>query len=148
MKEFKSISRMIKRDLIVSDDPPADDITQKAIVKYWRNHAGIAAPHTYPLLFASGRLVIFCESAAWATQIRHQTLSLVRQLKEQNFNVSKVQTKIRPVATVQPNPPTPSKPVNLISKGNAEAIRSLANSVTHGGLKQSLSRLSKRSVKK
>ena len=147
MKEFKPISRMLKNSYPISKDPPADDFLQNSLVEYWKEHAGIAAPHTYPLLFQSGRLVIFCDSAVWATQIRHQKPSLLRQLNDNNFNINDISPKIRPTSSPRPRAQSNSKKMDPLSESNSTAIRDLAASVGHSGLRESLFRLAKRAEK-
>jgi len=147
MKEFKSISGMIRNNYPVSKDPPVDDSLQNSLVKYWNEHAGIAAPYTYPLLFQSGRLVVFCDSAVWATQIRHQKPSLLRQLNDNNFNVADIFPKIRPASSPRPLADSKLKDLKPLSESNANAIRNLAGKVGHSGLRESLIRLAKRTEK-
>ena len=145
MKEFKPISSMINLNLAVSDDRPVDEAMQHRLADFWRDHIGIAAPHTCSLLFCSGRLVVFCDSAAWATQIRHQTPSLMRQLNDSGFDISDIDTKVRPTASIRPTAATPGNKMKPISKNSASAIRKLAENVEHRRLKESLVRLSNRS---
>ncbi len=149
MKEFKSIAQVIKsvieNSLTVSKDRPVAEHLQQSLSGYWREQVGIAAPHSYPLLFQSGRLVVFCDSAAWATQIRHQKPSLLRQLNDNNFKISDINIKIRPASSFRPLTNHFGKKVNPISKDNANAICDLATKVGHSGLRESLFQLSKRS---
>jgi hypothetical protein len=147
VKEFKPISGMLKNSYPVSKDPPADDFLQNSLVEYWNEHAGIAAPHTYPLLFQSGRLVVFCDSAIWATQIRHQKPSLLRQLNDNNFNINDIFPKIRPVSSPRPQAEDSSNKMDSLSERNSNAIRNLAAGIEHSGLRKSLIRLAKRTEK-
>ena len=152
MKEFKSIAQVIKRviknSLPVSEDRPAVERLQQSLSDYWRKQIGIAAAHTYPLLFQSGRLVVFCDSAAWATQIRHQKPSLLRQLNDHNFKISDINIKIRPASSPQTRGNYCGKKIEPISTDNATAICDLAAKVGHRGLRQSLFHLAKRSATK
>ncbi|WP_423907568.1 DciA family protein [Candidatus Spongiihabitans sp.] len=144
MKEFKSIAGMIKNSLPISKDPPVVEHLQQSLIDYWREQVGIAAPHTRPLLFQSGRLVVFCDSAAWATQIRHQKPSLSRQLNDNNFKISDINIKIRPASSFRPLANHSRKKINPISKDNANAICDLATKIGHSELRKSLLQLSKR----
>lgn len=149
MKEFKSIAHVIKlvikNNLPVIKDPPVVEHLQQSLIDYWREQVGIVAPHSYPLLFQSGRLVVFCDSAAWATQIRYQKPSLLRQLNDNNFKISDINIKIRPASSFRPLTNHYGKKINPISKDNASAICDLATKVGHSGLRKSLFQLSKRS---
>ncbi len=150
MKEFKSIAELLKnhRMMSVNKDTPVTASSQQSLLDYWQEQIGIAAPYSYPLLFQSGRLVVFCDSAAWATQLRHQKLSLLRQLNDSHFKVSDIDIKIRPLSSSQlplKNSLTRNKP---ISKDSADALCTLADKVGHGGLRESLLRLAKKSNQK
>ena len=138
---------MLKNSYPICKDPPADDFLQDSLVEYWNEHVGIAAPHTYPLLFQSGRLVVFCDSAVWATQIRHQKPSLLRQLNDNNFNINDIFPKIRPASSPRPRTDRNSKKINPLSESNSTAIRDLAADVGHRGLRESLFRLANRAEK-
>lgn len=146
MKEFKSVSGIVKNSLPANADSPVAAHLQQSFCDYWREHIGIAAPHTYPLLFQSGRLVVFCDSAVWCTQLHHQEPSLLRQLKDSNFKVSSIKAKIRPNALFLP-PTKSAKQVEPMSAGNAKAMRELAEKIGHDGLRKSLLQLSERARK-
>ena len=146
MKEFKSIAQVIKniRPLTsVNKDQPVAEPLQQSLIHYWQTQIGIAAPYTQPLLFQSGRLVVFCNSAVWATQMRHQAPSLLRQLNENNFKVSGVTIQIRPLAMAQPAVAHATIKSNPISKASANTLRHLATKIGHNGLRESILRLAK-----
>jgi hypothetical protein len=144
VKEFKPISGLLKNSYPISKDPPVDEFLQNSLVEYWNEHAGIAAAHTYPLLFQSGRMVVFCDSAVWATQIRHQKPSLLRQLNDSNFTINDISPKIRPVSSLRPQQGDSSNKMNPLSEKNSNEIRNLASSIGHSGLRKSLIHLAKR----
>lgn len=148
MKEFKSIASVIKTILPVSKDPPAVEHLQQSLIDYWRTQVGMVALHSHPLLFQSGRLVVFCDSAAWATQLRYQTPSLLLQLNDNNFKISNISIKIRPASSFRPPADYVAKKIEPISKENAKALCELAEKVEHSGLKKSLLRLSKKTATK
>lgn len=148
MKEFKSIAQLIENGLPIGTDSPVGEHLQQALIDYWREHVGIAAAHSYPLLFQSARLVVFCDSAAWATQLRHQTPSLLRQLNDNGFQIAEIKIKIRPLSSFRPPTNQYRKKIAPLSKANAKIIRELAAKVEHSGLKQSLLRLAKGQLRK
>ena len=153
MKDFKSNSHSVSRPisqylndiLPENDDPPVDDHRQHELLEFWREQTGIAAPYTYPFLYQSGRLIIFCDNATWATQIRHQTPSLIKQLNESGFNISNLTPKVKPIdspidsiSTLHNKPGRTAKP---ISSQNADAMKNLAEKVSHEDLGRALNRL-------
>ena len=151
MKGFRPISSIVKPGLPLSDDPPAEEALQTELIDFWKNHIGIAAPHTHPLLFRSGRMVVFCDSSVWATQIRHQIPSLKLQLKHhlnaESFEISDIKIRIIPIGSVKPVSSVQNKVANPISQSNANAIKNTAQGIRNENLKESLFRLSRNSQK-
>lgn len=145
MKEFRRISQITDHILPQSSDPPASEIDQQSLLEFWRKHAGIAAPHAFPFLYQSGRLVVFCDSAVWATQIRHQTPSLIRQLNESGYKISDLTPKVKPTDAIANHNSKPRKAVNPISSQNAKAMKSISAQLTHQGLRKALYRLAHKS---
>lgn len=125
-------------------DPLVQPDRQNQLDSFWNSDSGIIAAYTRPLLYESGRLVVFCDSPAWATQVRHQTPSLVRQLAEHSFTVSELVVKIIPesVPTIDKKQ-SYSNDVKLSGK-NAQSMESLSQKLSHKGLRHSLKNLAKK----
>ena len=145
MKEFRSISTLIQEHLPEIEDPPVDDSIQASLVEHWQISQGDLGLYTFPILFRSGRLVVFCDSAVWATQVRHRAPSLMRQLKLGGFEATTLKTRVRPISRIRPHPPNPHKHAQPISGKNADEMEALSNRVQHAGLQKSLRRLARRS---
>ena len=96
MKEFQSISSLLKTVLPSVGEVPAADSLQQKLARCWPQQAGAAAAHSQPLLFASGRLVVFVESASWGNEIRHRSQSLITALLENGVRVNAIEVKVLP----------------------------------------------------
>ncbi len=105
------------------------------------------APHCRVGSFAPPQLTIVVDSPAWASRLRFQGKTLLRQLiqKYKEFNgISRIEVKIYPVRL----PRRESLPLRRrISPAAAEGITQMAHSINDPGLKQALLRLASRANK-
>lgn len=136
LKGFRAISTLIQKNLQHYDNRPVAAEIQTALTRKWLQCAGRAAPFSYPLLFQSGRLVIFTQSAVWSTELRHQIQHIQKQLTDFQFDT--VEIKVMP-SRVAPSPPAKIK--RTISNRNKAALKALSRQLKHPGLKAALSRL-------
>lgn len=141
MKEPVPISKLLAAVLPSAGDMPASNDTQRQLARFWRTQLGDAGMQSQPLLFASGRLVVFAESAAWGNEIRHRSERLIRALAQQGIKVNVLKVKTRPGSFIPAR--KTGKPPELSPK-NAEQIELLAATIAHPQLKQSLLKLAKR----
>ena len=147
MQEFRQISQIIRHVLPKGVDSPADESDQQSLLEFWQEYVGIAVPHTRLLWYRSGRLVVFCDSPIWATQIRHQAPSLIRQLNESGFKISTVEPKMNPAGHIFGQSDRPDRSANPISAQNAKAMISVSRKLTHKGLGEAIYRLASKSIK-
>ena len=98
MSEFQPLSNLLAAVLPPGVDAPAADPVQQKLAQCWQRQAGAAAAHSRTLLFTSGRLVVFAESASWGNEIRHRTHSLMEALAGDGFDLNALQVKIQPDA--------------------------------------------------
>ena len=96
MSEFRKISEMLSAALPDKSARPAARDAQARVADFWREHLGAAGAHSKPLLFASGRLVVFVEAASWGNEIRHRAPSLAAALRACGISVQKVEVKTQP----------------------------------------------------
>ena len=150
MTSFQKISGLIGRELAQysakGQDIPADEQSQSDLRLSWRKHAGNAVMHTFPLLFESGKLIIYCESSVWASSIRHQTQSLTRKFIGDGLKVTDIKIKMRPKSsssTRQQNSTSFSLPIAPTQR-TAKQIALTAQTVSHPGLKRALLKLAER----
>ncbi len=146
MNHFKRISSLIRECVPDAEDPPADEPAQRRLARSWHRYAQSAALHTYPMLFASRRLVVFCDSSAWATLVQHRTPTMLQQLKADGFEIAWIKVRVRHNPMARPVPAAAPAPPRL-SADQARAIRELADRIRHGALRASLVRLSDTATK-
>ncbi len=122
------------------EDPelsPEPDAIQQIIRQRWGKCAGPAADASFPLLFRDGRLVIFTESAIWATELRHQQQSIIDQLAE--FDIRRIEVKPRPAKDVNSKKQWKNAEISETSRRH---LRTTAQKVRHEGLREALNKLS------
>ncbi len=146
MQEFRRISQITRHVLPKDVDSPADEADQQSLLEFWQENAGIAAPYTRLLWYRSGRLVVFCDSPVWTTQIRHQAPSLIRQLNESGFKISSLESKIKPAGRISGQDNKPERSVNPISAQNAKAMAGISRKLIHKGLGEAIYRLASKSI--
>ena len=96
MTAFRQISALLDAALAETSDRPAPRDTQTRLERFWRGNLGAAGAQSRPLLFASGRLVVFVEAASWGMEIRHRAPSLAETLRARGFAVEKIEVKTQP----------------------------------------------------
>ncbi len=139
IKEFRSVSSLLRTQLTNTDDGPVDQAMQQQLLDRWPRCAGKAAMWSFPLLFRSGRLVIFTESAIWATELRHQRQTIENGLAGLGVN----QIVVRASPEVFPKRNNIHRAVRL-SRGNSENMSKTASRLKHPGLKDAIIRLARR----
>lgn len=140
----RSLAHLLAGLVSTWDDSPADT-EQQRLLQGWNEYVGIIATHSQPLLFRSGRLVVFCDSPASATQLRHQIPSLHRQLREQQFTVTDIVAKLHWPAT-QPSTTHAdawNKP-RALSPTAATALHQSAQTIKHAALSAAIKRLARK----
>ena len=147
MQEFRRISQIIRHVLPTDVDSPEDEKAQRSLHEFWQEYAGISAPHTRLLWYRSGRLVVFCDSPVWTTQIRHQAPSLIRQLNESGFKVLSLTPKTRPAGHIRVQDNRPRRSANPIPARHARAMKNASGKLTHKGLREAIYRLASQSTR-
>ena len=139
MNEFQPLAKWLPSALPAGDRPVGDD-AQRQLAHAWRQHAGDAADHCQPLLFASGRLVVFTESASWGNEIRHRTPSIKSALTAAGITITDLTIKILPAPPPSTRRP---KPHRKLSPKTAAEITQLATTIPNPTLKRALKNLAK-----
>ncbi|MGR3914204.1 MAG: DUF721 domain-containing protein [Gammaproteobacteria bacterium] len=96
MTAFRPLSELLAAALPQGCDCPAPRTAQLRLAQFWREHLGATGAHSRPLLFASGRLVVFAESAAWGNEIRHRAPSLMNALRAGGIEARAIDVKTQP----------------------------------------------------
>jgi hypothetical protein len=96
------------------------------------------APHVSVANYREGLLILACDSAAWATELRYQIPTLMQQLKrdKQFSDLKKIEQYVEPRQIKPPHQKVggPQK----ISNEAADSLRAAAKDQAHPGLKQAL----------
>ena len=142
MKSFQTISGLVRQELAHCEDLPVTPYIQEKLKKSWRKRAPDAIMHTFPILFDSGKLVIYCESSVWSTSLRHRNKSLLQKIQADGIPVESVKIKLLPSGTVAINHQSQGSPPDAPSPRNAALLADTAKTLTHPGLKRALTRLS------
>ncbi len=141
IKHPKAIRDLLPRDVGAGQDVPAGDDRQAQIRSRWSKCAGRAAVMSHPLLFESGRLVVYTRSAIWATELRHQQRRILSTLEP--FGVTKLVVRATPAPL---SPPRPPKREVTVSASSRRGIALTARHIEHAGLKAAMERLARRAA--
>lgn len=96
MEDFQPLSNLLKTALPAAGEVPVAEAVQQKLNRCWLQQTDAAAIHGHPLLFTSGRLVVFVASAAWGNEIRHRAARLRDGLVASGIRVTEVEVKILP----------------------------------------------------
>jgi len=140
--DWRTVAGLLAALPVAAAERPADDAAQQRLADFWARHFGPAAARSTPLLFASGRLVVFVEAAAWGHEIRHRAPGLLDDLGRHGISARTITVKMHPPSP----PPPPRKPRARLrlSPHSARHIAQLAESIEHPPLARALISLAKR----
>ena len=141
MEDTKTISTLVQQVLPDCADPLSDNAIQQKLKEKWIEVAGNAGIYSFPLLFQSGRVVIFTDSSIWANDIRSRSSSLKDCLQASFPQITSLEIKNRPL---QVNNTTPSGFKPEISQIQGNNIKTTSSRISHSGLKKAMLRLAKR----
>lgn len=101
MKGLEPITKLLAGVLPNSGERPVEPSQQDYLAHLWQEKLGLGevSVHSWPLLFTSGRLVVFTESAIWGNELRHQSSIVIRALAQHGIQVNSVVVKTRPAST-------------------------------------------------
>jgi len=77
MKEFQTIEHLIPNFGDRVDDPPASAADQQSLRLIFEDLLGQSARFIQPVLFRSGRLIVYAQAAIWGQHIQHRHASLM-----------------------------------------------------------------------
>ena len=139
---WRLISQVPVAALTAGGERPVAGPVQQRLADFWPGHLGAAGMHSWPLLFTSGRLVVFVEAAAWGHEIRHRAPGLLDDLGRHGISARTITVKMHPPSP----PPPPRKPRARLrlSPHSARHIAQLAESIAHPPLARALISLAKR----
>lgn len=138
---WRLISQVPVAALTGGGERPAADPAQQRLADFWPRHLGAAGLHSWPLLFTSGRLVVFVEAAAWGHEIRHRAPGLLDTLGRHGIPARTITVKTRPPS---PPPPRKTRPRFRLSPHSARHLVQLAERIEYPPLARALLSLAKR----
>jgi len=138
---WRLISEVPVAASMAGGERPAADPVQQRLADFWPGHLGAAGLHSWPLLFTSGRLVVFVEAAAWGHEIRHRAPGLLDALRRHGIPARTITVKTRPPS---PLPPRKTRARFRLSPHSAQHIVQLAERIEHPPLARALLSLAKR----
>ena len=142
MKEFQTIEHLIPNFGDRVDDPPAPAADQEALQLIFEDLLGQSARFIQPVLFRSGRLIVYAQAAIWGQHIQHRHASLMDRGLAAGLHINKIEVKVRPAhnSSVENEPRPASYNPLMVSR----QLDKLATQTEQDQLKQTLIRLAAR----
>ncbi len=142
MKEFQTIEHLIPNFGDRVEDPPAPAADQQALQQIFEDLLGQSTRFIQPVLFRSGRLIVYAQAAIWGQHIQHRHAMLLERGQAAGLYIQKIEVKVRPLRGAVPMDaprPTSYNPENV-----SQQLDKLAEQTDNNQLKQTLSRLAER----
>ena len=134
-----AIGSLVKKDVGAGVDAPSDESVQKQVRRRWARCAGAAADLSFPLLFRSGRLVVYTRSPVWATELLHRQRGLLAELSD--LGADRMVVRNTPAMLAAPRPAGREL---RVSPTNQKNIALTAHRLRHPGLRAAVERLARR----
>lgn len=138
---MQPVGQLVRRNIGPSEDSPVAESVQAQIRRVWGRCAGNAAAASFPLLFASGRLVVYTRSSIWANELRHRQATILDALDR--FGATRMEVRATPAPL---SPPRPDPRTVRISTTNQKGISITARNIRHPGLRSAVERLARRAA--
>lgn len=142
MKEFQTIEHLIPNFGDRVDDPPAPAADQHSLMLIFEELLGQSANFIQPVLFRSGRLIVYAQAAIWGQHIQHRHATLMERGHATGLYINKVEVKIRPAHNSSVK--NESRPASYNPSMVSRQLDKLAKQTEQEQLKQTLSRLAER----
>lgn len=95
MQEFKSIGDFLD-EIALSTEQLASATLQEKLDAAWQQYWQGNKTRGKPMLFASGRLVVFVSSSCWGNEIRHSSTKLIQLMRDNGININSIEVKAMP----------------------------------------------------
>ena len=143
MQDFQTIAHLIPNFGDRVEDPPAALQQQDEVRRIFREMLGQSAAYIQPVLFRSGRLVVYSEAAIWGQHIQHRHARILERCKDARLHVNSIEVKVRPGSTLARSDP-PQRPASYDSEAASTQMEKLAAQVKEENLSYTLKRLARR----
>ncbi len=143
MQDFQTITHLIPNFGDRVDDPPAPVKDQNVLRAIFVDLLGQSAEFIQPVLFRSGRLLIYAEAAVWGQHIQHRHSRLMSRCHSDGLHITEIKVKVRPGVTLSRHDDV----YRAASYNTVAARKHLDNVAAQTGdpeLKQTLLRLAER----
>ncbi len=143
MQDFQTIAHLIPNFGDRVDDPPVSIKDQNALRAIFADLLGQSANFIQPVLFRSGRLIIYAEAAVWGQHIQHRRVRLLERCHADGLHVTEIKVKVRPGSTLSAHEDK-HQPASYDTNAASKHLINCAAQTEEGELKQTLLRLAKR----
>ncbi len=143
MQDFQTIAHLIPNFGDRVDDPPAPVKAQNALRAIFEDLLGQSAHYIQPVLFRSGRLIIYAEAAVWGQHIQHRHARILERCQAAGLHLSDIKVKVRPGSTLSGHQ-NRTHPASYNTNAASKHLDSVAAQTKDPALKQTLERLAKR----
>jgi hypothetical protein len=143
MQDFQTIAHLIPNFGDRVDDPPAPVKTQNALRAIFNDLLGQSASFIQPVLFRSGRLIIYAEAAIWGQHIQHRHNRLLERCLADGLHVTDIKVKVRPGSTLSRHEDH-YRPASYNTAAASRHLDNVAAQTENPELKQSLQHLAER----
>ena len=98
MQDFQTIAHLIPSFGDNVDDPPAPLPEQTVLHGIFQTLLGQSTRYIQPVLFKSGRLIVYAQAAVWGQHIQHRHKRLMQQCQTAGLHVNEIKVKVMPDA--------------------------------------------------
>jgi len=143
MQDFQTIAHLIPNFGDRVDDPPAPVTAQNSLRAIFNDLLGQSAHFIQPVLFRSGRLIIYAEAAIWGQHIQHRHRRLLERCHADGLHVTDIKVKVRPGSTLSGHEDC-YRPASYNTELASRHLDNVAAQTEDQELKLSLQRLAER----
>jgi hypothetical protein len=143
MQDFQTIAHLIPSFDDSVDDPPVAMAAQSILHDIFGALLGQSKRYIQPVLFKSGRLVVYAHASVWGQHIQHRRERLMQQCQAAGLHVTEIKVKVIPdaVSGASQNNPRPS---TYDATKASEHLDKLAKQLDKKELQATVSRLAER----
>lgn len=143
MQDFQTIAHLIPSFDNRVDDPPATMAAQSKLHDIFQALLGQSKRYIHPVLFKSGRLIVYAQASVWGQHIQHRHNRLMQQCQIAGLHVTEIKVKVIPDVVAGTSQISPH-PITYDPAKASKHLEKLAEQLDKKELKQTVSRLAAR----
>lgn len=143
MPDFQTIAHLIPNFDNRVDDPPAPIADQNTLHEIFGQLLGQSTAFIQPVLFKSGRLIVYAQAAVWGQHIQHRHDRLLQRCQAAGLHVSDIKVKVLP-DTVSISHQQAQRPATYDTDKASAHLEKLATQLKKKELKDTIARLASR----